>query len=77
MLDPGTGLGDTLVAPLLTLGQRLVARALPLDLVAVTRAPSQAWVRRKYVVGGNLTFVPCGRRESSPVKVVSPSDKAS
>jgi len=36
MLDPGTRLGDSGVAPLLTLGQRLVALALPLDLVPIT-----------------------------------------
>jgi len=33
MLDPGTCLGDAFVTPLLALGQRLVARALPLDPV--------------------------------------------
>ena len=33
MLDPGTCLGDALVTPLLALGQRFVARALPLDPV--------------------------------------------
>src|SRR5574340_912982 len=34
VLDPGARLGDTLVTPLLALGQRLVALALPLDPVA-------------------------------------------
>ena len=34
MLDPGARFGDALITPLLALGQRLVAFALPLDLIA-------------------------------------------
>jgi len=42
MLDPGARPGDALVAPLLTLGQQLVAVALVLDLVAEAVSFSQA-----------------------------------
>lgn len=41
MLDPGTGLGDAVVTPLLALGKGFVALALALDLVAIAVLLSQ------------------------------------
>ena len=61
MLDPGARFGDALVTPLLALGQRLVAFALPLDLVtkAVLLQPGFTRLGRVAPVGiqGNRTFM--------------------
>jgi hypothetical protein len=53
MLDPRPRLGDALVAPLLTLGQRLVAMALALDLVAETVFLQLAACRTFLAIGDN------------------------